>query len=144
MIDGSSNDDIYDDVADDAYEEEEEEIEEEFLEGEDAPPKKIKHRFDRENRCEMVWTGMATKRQFKGFVFQHCETSAQTRKVLSSKGVGQYWDQVLAHASGSGDSVHLKLVDSDSDDEMNNPYNDTANDDNDNDDMDVETTTAAT
>ena len=86
---------------------------EEPADGDDEKPPKTK--FDKENRCELVWTGLATKRQFKGFVFQHCETSAQARKVLRSKGVGHYWDQVLAHASGSGDSMHLKLVDSDDD-----------------------------
>jgi U4/U6 small nuclear ribonucleoprotein PRP3 len=105
-----------DDEGEDYEEEEDEEVveEEQFDEDGELIPKKIKHRFDRENHCELVWTGMATKRQFKGFVFQHCETSAQAHKVLKSKGVGQYWDQVLAHASGSGDSLHLKLVDSDS------------------------------
>jgi len=86
---------------------------EEPADGDEEKPPKTK--FDKENRCELVWTGLATKRQFKGFVFQHCETSAQARKVLKSKGVGHYWDQVLAHASGSGDSMHLKLVDSDDD-----------------------------
>jgi len=80
------------------------------------PDKPTKQKFDKENRCELVWTGLSTKRQFKGFVFQHCETSAQTRKVLKSKGVGHYWDQVLAYASGSGDHMHLKLVESDDDD----------------------------
>ncbi len=83
------------------------------------PDKPKKQKFDKENRCELVWTGLSTKRQFKGFVFQHCETSAQARKVLKSKGVGHYWDQVLAHASGSGDSMHLKLVESDDDDSEN-------------------------
>ena len=90
--------------------------------------KKKKHKFDKENKCELVWTGMAIKRQFKGFVFQHCETSAQAHKVLKSKGVGQYWDQLLAHASGSGDSMHLKLVDSD--DDSNNDNDDDDNDTN--------------
>ena len=98
---------------------EESDEEDEPKEGDDDKPKKTK--FDKENRCELVWTGLATKRQFKGFVFQHCETSAQARKVLKSKGVGQYWDQVLAHASGSGDAMHLKLVDSDDDESDNEP-----------------------
>ena len=99
-------------------ESDEEEEEEAPVEGEESKPKKT--RFDKENRCELVWSGLATKRQFKGFVFQHCETSAQTRKILKSKGVAQYWDQVLAHASGSGDSIHLKLVDSDDESEEGN------------------------
>eukprot|EP00536_Pseudo-nitzschia_multiseries_P011366 jgi/Psemu1/205580/e_gw1.382.57.1 len=82
-------------------------------EGDTSEEEEDAHRFDKENTCALVWTGMATKRQFSGFVFQHCETSAQARKVLRSKGVGQYWDQILAHASGSGDAMRLKLVDSD-------------------------------
>jgi len=104
------------DEGDDDEESEDEELNEAPL-GEDAPPKKVKHKFDKENRCDLVWTGLATKRQFKSFVFQHCETSAQARKVLKSKGVGQYWDQILAHVKGSGDAMHLKLVESDSENE---------------------------
>ena len=130
-----------DDEGDDYDEESEEEDaaeEEEVQYDEDGEPipKKIKHRFDRENHCELVWTGMATKRQFKGFVFQHCETSAQARKVLRSKGVGKYWEQVLAHASGSGDSLNLKLVDSDSENEND--------DENGADNMDVDDANTAT
>ena len=107
-----------DDGMDDESDEEEEEETMTGPDGEETA-KKTRHRFDKDNRCELVWTGMATKRQFKGFIFQHCETSANARKVLKSKGVSQYWDQVLAHASGTGQSVHLKLVDSDDDDDEN-------------------------
>jgi len=74
--------------------------------GEDA-------KFRPDNKCELVWTGMAKKRLFSGFLFQSCETSAQCRNALKSKGVGHFWDQVLAHASGKGDAFTLKLVDSD-------------------------------
>uniref|UniRef100_A0A7S4EJA1 Uncharacterized protein n=1 Tax=Pseudo-nitzschia australis TaxID=44445 RepID=A0A7S4EJA1_9STRA len=130
-------DDYDDDEEEESEEEEVSDMEmdnnEEQIIGPDGLPivkttKKKKHKFDKENKCELVWTGMAIKRQFKGFVFQHCETSAQAHKVLKSKGVGQYWDQLLAHASGSGDSMHLKLVDSDDDDdsdEDNDDDNDT-------------------
>jgi len=96
-----------------------------------------KHRFDRDNHCALVWTGMVPKRQFAGFVFQHCETSAQARKVLGSRGVGQYWNQVLAHASGSGETMRLKLVDSDDDDDDNEKdENDNDNDNEKDDDQD--------
>lgn len=77
----------------------------------------VKHKFDKENKCELVWTGMATKRFFKGFVFQACETSEQASKILRAKGVGHFWDQVLTHASGRGESLHLKLADTDDEDD---------------------------
>jgi U4/U6 small nuclear ribonucleoprotein PRP3 len=96
-------------------------------EGEDGA---VKHKFDKENKCELVWTGMATKRSFKGFVFQACETSDQAQKILRTKGVGHYWDQVLAQASGKGESLRLKLADSDDDEEDD--------DEEDNDTMDVD------
>ena len=72
-----------------------------------------RHKFNPENKCELVWTGMATKRFFKGFVFQACETSDQASKILRAKGLGHYWDQVLTHASGRGDIFNLKLAESD-------------------------------
>jgi hypothetical protein len=46
---------------------------------------------------------------FEGFVFQACETSDQAKANLRPKGVGQYWDQVLAYASGWGETIPLKL-----------------------------------
>ena len=72
-------------------------------------------KFNPENKCELVWTGIAVKRFFKGFVFQACESSDQARKILRAKGVGHYWDQMLAHASGRGDTFQLKLADDDDD-----------------------------
>ena len=113
---------------DDDDEEEEDQTEEATgFEGEEgAVPKRKKKKFDKDNKCDLVWTGLATKRQFKGFVFQHCETSDQARKVLKSKGVEYYWDQVLSHASGRGDSLHLKLVDEDEED--NDVFNEKSHD----------------
>jgi U4/U6 small nuclear ribonucleoprotein PRP3 len=95
----------------------------------------VKHKFDKENKCELVWTGMATKRFFKGFVFQACESSDQARKILRSKGVGHYWDQVLTQASGRGESMNLKLADSDHDND------DDEHDDHDDDNQDMDITT---
>jgi U4/U6 small nuclear ribonucleoprotein PRP3 len=91
---------------------EEEEEEQDDEEGE-GTTKKTK--FNPDNTCELVWTGMATKRLFKGFVFQSCETSDMARKVLQTKGVGHYWDQVLAQAKG--ERFHLKLAGDVSEDE---------------------------
>ena len=50
---------------------------------------------------------------FRTFVFQTCETSEVARKVLEAKGVAHFWDQVLVHASGSGESFNFKLGDGD-------------------------------
>ena len=73
--------------------------------------------FNPNNRCELVWQGMAVKRHFKGFVFQSCETAEQARKILKSKGVAHYWDQVLDfHQSGrSSNTFKLRLTDDHSD-----------------------------
>ena len=95
---------------DDANDEESDEEGEEEL-GEDGQPI-IRHKFNAENKCGLVWTGLSTKRFFKGFVFQSCETSDQARTVLTGKGVGHYWDQVLTHASGRDDKFQLKLAES--------------------------------
>jgi U4/U6 small nuclear ribonucleoprotein PRP3 len=77
------------------------------LGGDGKPPTQ---RFNPDNKCELVWTGMSRKRLFKGFQFQVCDTSETARKVLANKGVGHYWDQVMAHASGQGEAIHLKLA----------------------------------
>jgi U4/U6 small nuclear ribonucleoprotein PRP3 len=67
------------------------------------------HKFNPDNKCELVWQGMAVKRYFKGFVFQACETADQARAVLKSKGVAHYWDQVLEHHRSGGSSSALQL-----------------------------------
>jgi U4/U6 small nuclear ribonucleoprotein PRP3 len=104
-----------------------------------------RHKFNKDNKCDLVWTGMTTKRFFKGFVFQACETSDQASKILRAKGVGHYWDQVLAYASGRGENIPLKLgADSsdDDDDEQQQPEqpeeDDDDEEDEDNDDEDAE------
>jgi U4/U6 small nuclear ribonucleoprotein PRP3 len=82
----------------------------------------VTHKFNPENKCELVWQGMAVKRFFKGFVFQACETSDQARKILRAKGVGHFWDQVLTHASGRGDTFRLKLGESDDEEDDENEH----------------------
>ncbi|CAJ1970299.1 unnamed protein product [Cylindrotheca closterium] len=79
-----------------------------------------RHTFNPNNKCELVWTGMATKRFFKGFVFQGCESSMEASKILRAKGVGHFWDQILTHASGRGESFQLKLADGDDSDDDDN------------------------
>lgn len=99
--------------------------------GEGKPPAVKLHKFNKENTCSLVWQGMASKRFFKGFVFQSCETSDQASKVLRAKGVGHYWDQILTHASGRGaiDKVLFKFKD----DDDNEDHDRTVDDDIDND-----------
>ena len=75
-------------------------------EGEEKPKAQ---KFNTENTCELVWTGMALKRMFRTFVFQACETSEDARRVLEAKNVAHFWDQVLVHASGAGETFNFKL-----------------------------------
>lgn len=77
--------------------------------GDDPEEQLQPQKFNPDNSCELVWTGMAPKRMFRTFVFQACETSDDARRVLEAKGVAHFWDQVVAHASGSGDNFHFKL-----------------------------------
>ncbi len=67
--------------------------------------------FNPDNSCELVWTGMEPKRMFRSFLFQSCETSEDARKVLEAKGVAHFWDQVLVHSSGAGETFNFKLGD---------------------------------
>lgn len=103
---------------DDAVDEDDEEEEEDEVDEETGEVKPKKQKFNPDNKCELVWTGMGRKRLFKGFQFQVCETSDTARKVLSNKGVGHYWDQVISHASGRGENFHLKLADDSEEEEM--------------------------
>ena len=74
-------------------------------EGEKEAPQK----FNPNNTCELIWTGMGAKRMFTSFVFQKCETADVARKVLEAKGVAHFMDQVLVHASGRGSEFNFKL-----------------------------------
>ena len=67
-------------------------------------------KFNAENSCELVWTGMSVKRMFNSFVFQSCTNSEKARQVLEAKGVAHFWDQVLVHANGSGENFKFNLV----------------------------------
>mmetsp|Transcript_15725 Transcript_15725/g.23142 ORF Transcript_15725/g.23142 Transcript_15725/m.23142 type:complete len:590 (+) Transcript_15725:180-1949(+) len=90
--------------------------EEEDADGvEDGKP--VTQRFNPDNECELIWTGMARKRLFSSFVFQVCENSDIARKVLKSKGVAHYWDQLISRVNRGESSLQLKLVDSDDDED---------------------------
>jgi len=79
--------------------------------GDENGEKSATQKFNSNNTCELVWTGMAPKRMFNTFAFQSCATSAMARKVLEAKGVAHFWDQVLVHASGTGENFNFKLGD---------------------------------
>ena len=97
-------------------------LEDEDVEGEEDGEYKTQ-KFNPDNKCDLVWQGMAVKPLFKGFFFQSCETSDQARKVLKNKGVAHYWDQLLRHASGRDSGLQVKLTANDDDgDESDNPY----------------------
>ena len=93
----------------DFYEEESKEEEEEELmvgedeenngeEGEDGTEKKEKRKkFNPNNECELIWTGMAVKRAFHSFMFQTAQNSVVARKILEAKGVAHYWDLCVGH-----------------------------------------------
>lgn len=96
----------------DDYVSEDEEEEEEIVDGEDgaADQRHKKTKFNPDNHCDLVWQGLATKRFFKGFIFQACESGHEAAKILRAKGVGHFWDQILTHASGKGETMSLKLA----------------------------------
>lgn len=66
-------------------------------------------KFNPDNSCELVWTGLAPKRIFNSFVFQACESADIARKVLEAKGIAHYWDQVVTHYSGTGETFNFHL-----------------------------------
>jgi U4/U6 small nuclear ribonucleoprotein PRP3 len=68
-----------------------------------------KQKFNPENYCQLVWTGMAPKRMFNTFAFQSCPNAESARKVLEAKGVAHFWDQVVVHASGMGETFNFRL-----------------------------------
>ncbi|KAL7535495.1 hypothetical protein ACHAXR_007952 [Thalassiosira sp. AJA248-18] len=100
----------------DFYEEEDdEESEEELMVGEDEEEnnngeddgedgnnetkkkKEKRKKFNPNNECELIWTGMAVKRAFNSFMFQTAENSTVARKILEAKGVAHYWDLAVGH-----------------------------------------------
>ncbi|KAL3809090.1 hypothetical protein ACHAXA_011778 [Cyclostephanos tholiformis] len=65
-------------------------------------------KFNPNNECELIWTGMAIKRAFHSFMFQNADSSVVARKILEAKGVAHYWDLAVQHAerrAGGGGGV---------------------------------------
>eukprot|EP00985_Skeletonema_marinoi_P015915 scaffold8394_cov143-Skeletonema_marinoi.AAC.4 len=89
----------------DFYEEEEEEEEEDEMmeednvnDGEEGTTTKVpRKKFNPNNECELIWTGMAVKRAFHSFMFQTAANSTTARKILEAKGVAHYWDLAAGH-----------------------------------------------
>lgn len=81
----------------------------EELVDEEGNTKEKSQKFNPDNTCDLIWTGMSPKRVFNSFVFQACESADVARKVLEAKGVAHFWDQAITHFSGSGDMFNFKL-----------------------------------
>jgi U4/U6 small nuclear ribonucleoprotein PRP3 len=73
-------------------------------------------KFNPDNSCDLIWTGMSPKRVFNSFVFQACESADIARKVLEAKGVAHFWDQAITHHSGGGDTFNFTLSQNANDD----------------------------
>lgn len=69
------------------------------VEGEDGttPTNVQRKKFNPNNECELIWTGMAVKRAFHSFMFQTAVNSTTARKILEAKGVAHYWDLAVGH-----------------------------------------------
>ncbi|EJK63399.1 hypothetical protein THAOC_15935, partial [Thalassiosira oceanica] len=68
----------------------------------DGEEKKERRRFNPDNECRLLWTGMAMKRSFASFMFQSAATPTLARRVMEAKGVPHYWDRAAAYAEGRG------------------------------------------
>ncbi|KAL3783243.1 hypothetical protein HJC23_001150 [Cyclotella cryptica] len=114
----------------DFYEEEDEEEEElmvgeeEGEDGEQKQPKQERKKFNPNNCCELIWTGMAVKRSFHTFMFQSAQNMTVARKILEAKGVAHYWDMCVGfverrEGGGGEEGMRFRLGGGDeSDDEM--------------------------
>ena len=92
------------------------EEEEELMVGEDEdengePKKQKRKKFNPNNECELIWTGMAVKRAFHTFMFQSAQSPAVARKILEAKGVAHYWDLCvgLAERKEGGDDAGMRF-----------------------------------
>jgi U4/U6 small nuclear ribonucleoprotein PRP3 len=82
----------------------------EELVDEEGNAREKSQKFNPDNSCELIWTGLSPKRCFNSFVFQACESADVARRVLEAKGVAHFWDQAITHFSGSGDMFNFKLA----------------------------------
>jgi U4/U6 small nuclear ribonucleoprotein PRP3 len=102
---------------------EEEEDDEELMVGEDEDgeenSKEKRKKFNPNNECELIWTGMAVKRAFHTFMFQSAQNPTVARKILEAKGVAHYWDLCMGlverKEGGGEDGMRFRLGDVDED-----------------------------
>lgn len=77
------------------------------------PQQQKPKKFNPNNECELIWTGMAMKRAFHSFMFQSAANSTVARKILEAKKVAHYWDLAISHVEakdGAGsDGVGLNF-----------------------------------
>mmetsp|Transcript_20210 Transcript_20210/g.42069 ORF Transcript_20210/g.42069 Transcript_20210/m.42069 type:complete len:807 (+) Transcript_20210:124-2544(+) len=77
------------------------------------PQQQKPKKFNPNNECELIWTGMAMKRAFHSFMFQSAANSTVARKILEAKKVAHYWDLAISHVEakeGAGiDGVDLNF-----------------------------------
>jgi len=57
-------------------------------------------KFNPNNECELIWSGLVMKRAFHTFMFQSAESAIVARKILEAKGVAHYWDLAMGHVEG--------------------------------------------
>jgi U4/U6 small nuclear ribonucleoprotein PRP3 len=70
---------------------------------------KKRKKFNPDNECDIIWSGMAIKRAFHSFMFQNAESSVVARKILEAKGVAHYWDLAISHVERKGGTGGLGL-----------------------------------
>ena len=63
---------------------------------------KKRKKFNPDNECDLIWSGMAIKRAFHSFMFQNAESSVVARKILEAKSVAHYWDLAIGHVERKG------------------------------------------
>jgi U4/U6 small nuclear ribonucleoprotein PRP3 len=109
----------------DFYEDEDDDVEEEeLMVGDDeddnvkgvnedgnttTTSEKKRKKFNPDNECDIIWSGMAIKRAFHSFMFQNAESSVVARKILEAKGVAHYWDLAIGHVERKGGTGGLGL-----------------------------------
>ena len=63
----------------------------------ESQTKTKRQKFNKHNKCELIWTGMAPRRSFPNFAFQNCDNVLEARKVLEARGAAHFWDRALVH-----------------------------------------------
>jgi len=62
-----------------------------------------RQKFNKENTCSLIWSGLCLQAKFKDFSFQAAATFNMAQKLMNDKGLGDYFKMALS-GGGSGDS----------------------------------------